>query len=102
MARVPMGVDPHKLSPTIEVVDDRESDRDRRVLDGLGRVRAMRNHVRSYPERNLGGRGQQRVPAASFSRRLLADGAYVVVVPAKLSARPRLCNSLPCPRREPC
>jgi transposase len=59
--RVFIGVDPHKLSATIEVVDDRE-----RVL-ATGRFNtdktgyaAMRKHVSEWPERTWAGRGQQR------------------------------------------
>ena len=61
MAKVFIGVDPHKLSATIEVVDRRE-----RVLatgrfatDKAGYA-AMRKHVGVLPGSGVGGRGQQR------------------------------------------
>ena len=59
--KIVIGVDPHKLSVTIEVVDDRE-----RVLatgrcatDNAGYV-AMRKHLAAWPERTWAVEGQQR------------------------------------------
>ena len=90
MARVFIGVDPHKLSVTIEVVDDRE-----RVLatgrfdtDRAGYA-AMRKQVSAWPQRTWaveGSNGAGR-PLAQW---LVVDGERVVDVPAKLSARVRL------------
>jgi len=64
MKQVIVGVDPHKLSATIEVVDRRE-----RVLaasrfgtDKAGYA-AMRRTVSAWPQRVWGRRGQQRCPA---------------------------------------
>src|SRR6187455_55667 len=89
MARVFIGVDPHKLSATIEVVDDRE-----RVLatgrfttDKAGYA-AMRKRVVSYPDRVWAVEGSNGA-GRPLAQRLLADGEYVVDVPAKLSARAR-------------
>jgi transposase len=64
MARVFIGVDPHKLSATIEVVDDRETvlATGRFGTDKAGYI-AMRRHVASYPDRGVGGGGQQRLDA---------------------------------------
>jgi len=88
--RVFIGVDPHKLSATIEVVDASET-----VLAG-GRFdtnktgyAAMRKHVAGWPDRvwaveGSGGAGRP------LAQRLLADGERVVDVPPKLSARARL------------
>ena len=47
-----VGVDPHKLSATIEVVDDRETvlATGRFTTDKVGYT-AMRKHVAGYPER---------------------------------------------------
>jgi transposase len=85
-----IGVDPHKLSATIEVVDAREA-----VL-AVGRFdtnkagyAAMRKHVAAWPDRvwaveGSGGAGRP------LAQRLLADGERVVDVPPKLSARARL------------
>ena len=90
MAKVFIGVDPHKLSATIEVVDDHE-----RVLatgrfgtDKAGYA-AMRKHVASYPERVWAVEGSNGA-GRPLAQRLLADGEDVVDVPAKLSARARL------------
>ena len=93
MEKIVIGVDPHKLSATIEVVDHHE-----RVLasgrfgtDKAGYA-AMRRHVAGWPERvwavevsNGAGR--------SLAQRLLADGEQVVDVPAKLSARARMLDT---------
>ena len=93
MAKVFIGVDPHKLSATIEVVDGRE-----RVLatgrfgtDKAGYA-AMRKHVTSYPDRVWAVEGSNGT-GRPLAQRLLADGEYVVDVPAKLSARARLLDT---------
>ena len=93
MAKVFIGVDPHKLSATIEVVDGRE-----RVLatgrfgtDKAGYA-AMRKQVASYPERTWAVEGSNGA-GRPLAQRLLADGEYVVDVPAKLSARARLLDT---------
>ena len=93
MATVFIGVDPHKLSVTIEVVDDRE-----RLL-GSGRFAtdqagyaAMRKQVRAWPERVWAVEGSNGA-GRPLAQRLLADGEHVVDVPAKLSARARLLDT---------
>ncbi|WP_227463455.1 IS110 family transposase [Nocardioides lijunqiniae] len=85
-----IGVDPHKMSATIEVVDARET-----VLT-VGRFdtnktgyAAMKKHVAPWSNRvwaveGSGGAGRP------LAQRLLADGERVVDVPPKLSARARL------------
>jgi transposase len=90
MAKLFIGVDPHKLSATIEAVDDRE-----KVL-ATGRFKtdkagytAMRKHVAAWPERIWAVEGSNGA-GRPLAQRLLADGEYVVDVPAKLSARARL------------
>jgi transposase len=90
MAKVFIGVDPHKLSATIEVVDDRE-----KVL-ATGRFKtdesgyaAMRKRVAAWPGRIWAVEGSNGA-GRPLAQRLLADGEYVVDVPAKLSARARL------------
>ncbi|WP_411284543.1 IS110 family transposase [Lapillicoccus sp.] len=90
MAKVFIGVDPHKLSATIEVVDEREK------LLATGRFStdkagygAMRKHVRAWPERVWAVEGSNGA-GRTLAQRLLADGESVVDVPAKLSARARL------------
>ena len=89
MAKVFIGVDPHKLSATIEVVDERE------VLLGTGRFgtdksgyAAMRKYVAGWSERVWAVEGSNGAGRPS-AQRLLADGEHVVDVPAKLSARAR-------------
>jgi transposase len=90
MARVFIGVDPHKLSATIEVVDDREVvlARGRFGTDKAGYT-AMRTYVRAWPQRTWAVEGSNGA-GRSVAQRLLADGERVVDVPAKLSARVRL------------
>jgi transposase len=90
MAKVFIGVDPHKLSATIEVVDERE-----RVLatgrfstDSAGYA-AMRKAVSRWPDRVWAVEGSNGA-GRPLAQRLLADGEHVVDVPAKLSARARL------------
>ncbi len=88
--RVIIGVDPHKMSVTIEVVDTHE-----RLL-GSGRFDTtnagyadMRRYVKQWPDRLWaveGARGAGR----PLAQRLVAAGEQVVDVPAKLAARVRL------------
>ena len=90
MARVFIGVDPHKLSATIEVVDDHETvlATGRFPTDKAGYA-AMRKHVAAWPERVWAVEGSNGA-GRPLAQRLLADGEHVVDVPAKLSARARL------------
>jgi hypothetical protein len=85
-----IGVDPHKLSATIEVVDDREvvQARGRFGTDQDGYV-AMRKYVRTWSQRTWAVEGSNGA-GRSLAQRLLTDGEHVVDVPAKLSARVRL------------
>jgi transposase len=90
MERVVIGADPHKLSVTIEVVDDQE-----RLL-GAGRFAtdragyaAMRGYVKAWPDRVWAVEGANGV-GRPLAQRLLEDGEDVVDVPAKLAARVRL------------
>jgi transposase len=87
---VVIGMDPHKRSTTIEVMDGDEA-----VLGG-GRYgtdasgyRAMRRAVRRWPERTWAIEGCQGI-GRHLARRLLAGGEHVVDVPPKLSARTRV------------
>ena len=91
MGRVVIGVDPHKRSATIEVVDERE-----RVL-GKGRFGTDTRWLQADARRRAGGArsgcGRSRaatVSAGIVAQRLVADGETVVDVPAKLSARARV------------
>ena len=93
MKQVIVGVDPHKLSATIEVVDRRE-----RVLaagrfgtDKAGYA-AMRRTASAWPQRVWAVEGSNGA-GRPLAQRLLADGERVVDVPAKLSARARLLDT---------
>ena len=90
MTKVFIGVDPHKLSATIEVVDAHEKilTTGRFNTDKAGYA-AMRKCVAAWPDRvwaveGSGGAGRP------LAQHLLADGEQVVDVPPKLSARARL------------
>ena len=90
MAKVIIGVDPHKLSATIEVVDRHEK------LLGAGRFAtdqagytAMRTYVKTWPDRIWAVEGANGV-GRPLAQRLLESGEQVVDVPAKLAARVRL------------
>ena len=90
MEQVIIGVDPHKLSATIEVVDHHEK------LLGSGRFTtdqagyaAMRNYAKAWPERVWAVEGANGA-GRPLAQRLLEAGEHVVDVPAKLAARVRL------------
>ena len=76
MARVFIGVDPHKLSATIEVVDDRETvlATGRFTTDKAGYA-AMRRHVAAFPERVWAVEGSNGA-GRPLAQRLLADGEH--------------------------
>src|SRR4051812_41393007 len=90
MAQVFIGVDPHKLSATIEVLDDHETvlATGRFATDKAGYA-AMRKTVASWSDRVWAVEGSNGA-GRPLAQRLLADGEHVVDVPAKLSARVRL------------
>ena len=86
MAKVIIGVDPHKLSATIEVVDSHEK------LLGSGRFStdqpgytAMRAYAKTWPERIWAIEGSNGA-GRPLAQRLLEAGEHVVDVPAKLAA----------------
>ena len=90
MGQVIIGMDPHKRSATIEVIDDREN-----VL-AAGRFgtdrdgyKAMLALGRRHPERVWAVEGCNGI-GRHIAQRLVADGETVVDVPAKLSARARV------------
>ncbi len=90
MEQVIIGVDPHKLSATIEVVDQHET------LLGSGRFStdqagyaAMRKYAKTWPDRVWAVEGANGV-GRPLAQRLLEAGEHVVDVPAKLAARVRL------------
>jgi len=90
MSQVIIGMEPHKLSATIEVIDTGE-----RVLGG-GRFladrdgyRAMRAAGRAWPRRVGAVEGANGI-GKPLAQRLVADGETVLDVPSKLSARVRV------------
>jgi transposase len=90
VAEVIIGVDPHKLSATIEVVDQRGH------LLGSGRFTtdkagyaAMRSYVKTWPDRVWAVEGANGA-GRPLAQRLVEAGEQVVDVPAKLAARVRL------------
>jgi len=91
MSRVIVGVDPHKKSVTIEVVDEHEKvlGRGRYGTDSAG-YRTMVKYVRDqWPQHRWAVEGAQGV-GRPLAQRLLAQGEDVVDVPAKLAARVRV------------
>ena len=90
MASVFIGVDPHKLSATIEVLDERETVlATGRFGTDRGGYAAMRRQVAAWPARVWAVEGSNGA-GRPLAQRLLADGEQVLDVPAKLSARARL------------
>ena len=90
MEHVVIGVDPHKLSATIEVVDDQEQmlGSGRFTTDQAG-YKAMRAYAKTWPDRVWAVEGANGV-GRPLAQRLLEAGEQVVDVPAKLAARVRL------------
>jgi transposase len=90
MKQVIIGVDPHKLSATIEVVDHHEKflGSGRFTTDQAGYA-AMRKYAKSWPDRVWAVEGANGA-GRPLAQRLLEAGEHVVDVPAKLAARVRL------------
>jgi transposase len=90
MEQVIIGVDPHKLSASIEIVDDHEKKlgSGRFTTDQAGYA-AMRTYAKTWPERVWAVEGANGV-GRPLAQRLLEAGEQVVDVPAKLAARVRL------------
>jgi hypothetical protein len=93
MEKVIIGVDPHKLSATIEVVDRHETilASGRFATDKAGYA-AMRKHVATWCGRVWAVEGSNGA-GKPLAQRLLADGEHVVDVPAKLAARARMLDT---------
>jgi transposase len=89
MAAVMIGVDPHKLSNTIVVIDAGEKvlARHRFANDREG-YRALKSAARAYRDRTWAVEGAQGV-GLSLAQRLVVEGEPVLNVPAKLAARVR-------------
>jgi transposase len=90
MARVVIGMDPHKRSATIEVLDEQEKvlSTGRFGTDREG-YRNMLAAGRRWPQRVWAVEGCQGV-GRHLAQRLVADNEPVLDVPAKLSARARV------------
>ena len=88
--RVVIGMDPHKRSVTIEVMDGDEHilGGGRYATDAAG-YRSMLDHVRAWPNRVWAIEGCNGI-GRHIAHRLIADGEQVVDVPPKLSARARV------------
>jgi len=90
MGKVIIGIDPHKRSATIEIIDDREQ------LLAQGRFGTDRDGYQTMLK--LGRQYKDRIWAVEgcngigrhIAQRLVADGETVMDVPAKLSARARM------------
>src|SRR5579859_3524523 len=88
--QVIIGVDPHKLSVTIEARDSRE------ILRAKGRFgtdtrsyQQLLRYARQWPERVWAVEGANGI-GRPLAQRLLASGERVLDVPAKLAARARV------------
>jgi transposase len=90
LAQVVIGVDPHKRSATIEIINQREKaiGQGRFGTDTVG-YRAMLAAGRKHPERVWAVEGCTGI-GRHVAQRLVADGETVLDVPAKLSARARV------------
>ncbi|HVX68650.1 MAG TPA: IS110 family transposase [Mycobacteriales bacterium] len=89
MARVVIGVDPHKASNTLVVIDEQERvlDQQRFPNDRAG-YRSMKSFARTHRDRVWAVEGARGV-GAGLAQRLVAEGERVIDVPARLSARVR-------------
>src|SRR5215218_7888146 len=89
MSRVVIGVDPHKGSNTIVVIDDRERVlAQQRFANDRAGYRSMKTFARAHRDRVWAVEGARGV-GAGLAQRLVADGEPVLDVPARLSARVR-------------
>jgi transposase len=90
LGAVVIGMDLHKRSATIEVLDraERVLGQGRFATDATG-YREMLAHGRRYPDRVWAVEGCNGI-GKHLAQRLVADGETVLDVPAKLSARARV------------
>lgn len=89
MAKVVIGVDPHKASNTLVVIDSREQVLAQQRFDNdRAGYRQMKAFARDYPDRVWAVEGARGV-GAGLAQRLVAEDEPVLNVPAKLSARVR-------------
>ena len=89
MGKVVIGVDPHKASNTLVVIDEHERvlARERFANDKAG-YRAMKHFAAGHRDRVWAVEGARGV-GAGLAQRLVVEGEQVLNVPAKLSARVR-------------
>jgi transposase len=89
MGAVMIGVDPHKLSNTIVVIDGSEKVLEQhRFANDRDGYKALKSTARAYRDRTWAVEGAKGV-GLSLAQRLVAEGEPVVNVPAKLAARVR-------------
>lgn len=89
MTAVMIGVDPHKLSNTIVVIDGAEKVLEQHRFDNVGAgYQQLKAAARRYPQRTWAVEGAQGV-GLGLAQRLVAEGEPVVDVPAKLATRIR-------------
>lgn len=89
MARVVIGVDPHKASNTLVVIDAQEQVLvQRRFANDRAGYREMKAFAAEHRDRVWAVEGARGV-GAGLAQRLVAEGEHVFNVPAKLSARVR-------------
>ena len=90
MSRMIIGVDPHKASVTIEVIDgDGKVAATGRFGTDRGSYRTLLRYARRWPHRVWAVEGAEGA-GRPLTQRLLADGERVRDVPAKLAARVRV------------
>ena len=101
MARVIIGMDPHKRSATIELINNREKvlARGRFNTDREGYA-AMLKAGRQHKDRVWAVEGCNGI-GRHIAQRLVADGETVLDVPAKLSARARLFDTAQARKTDP-
>jgi transposase len=89
MPKVVIGVDPHKASNTLVVIDANEHvvAEQRFVNDRVG-YRNMKTFARTFPDRTWAVEGARGV-GAGLAQRLVAEDELVLDVPARMSARVR-------------
>jgi hypothetical protein len=90
MGRVIIGMDPHKRSATIEIINDREQVQAQgRFCTDTDGYQAMLKAGRRHKDRIWAVEGCSGI-GRHLAQRLIADGETVVDVPSKLSARARM------------
>lgn len=89
MPQVVIGVDPHKASNTLVVIDAHEQVvAEQRFANDRAGYRSMKTFARAFTERTWAVEGARGV-GAGLAQRLVAEDEPVFDVPAKLSARVR-------------